>query len=675
MNTIAFELKLLADAEPGSGTGNEILNDVLARDHDNRVVIRGSHLRGLLREQLICLFGEHTDVESYLFGEEGNRVRSGALRVPDTPAPAGAVVRMVTRTALEAHGTVKPGSLRSTEAVAAGTVFKGRIQLDAALDSAPALCILAALLSLEAVGGGRTRGCGACLVTLPEQEETLPGDLFARAMLALADWKPPPSAQLTLASQSPLDGDQPVWLQLFFTAEEPVCCPEIPVLGNNVIQSGISIPASAVLGAVIGLLDREDSTLASQTLLSPLTRAWPLNPVPENDTACGMPVRVSLSHRMSKLPDKDGTYDFRDAAVLPYSRHELREASPLKGSDGILFHRNGKTQLWKSAEIPRMLTSHAVHRNESNLFTVESLAPQLFRGLLCLPSAAKPVLETALGRVNAQVVLGKARGVRGGGRLALREVSPSELFSACRTDVWVLQSPMALPDPERLGSSRAETVMGRLLETAGWPKLRPLSGTQGELAVRTMANAGIRFGWNRHGAGTIVEGSRRLRACQVFLPGSVFVLEEKIPAADLEQALLRGSGVLDGNDRLGRMRGYGAVLPHPGIAEEKYSPPTTPPAPLPFSVAGEWAWKWFEACRQAPPSTSQISAVAELLPDRNKALEFLNRQKQDRSLRVWERWAPVFDPVCNAVNKDPSAAREALRTWRDLSILYRKEKV
>ncbi len=672
MNTITFTLEFLSDAELGSGTGNEIINDVLARDHKGRVVLRGSHLRGLLREQVRLLFGENTPVERFLFGEEGNAVRTGALRVPDTAANAKAKTRTITRTALEKHGTVKPGTLRTTEAVAVGTLFSGTLQVDAEKNTAPYLALCTALLSLEAVGGGRTRGSGSCRVTLPSIEGK-PGDLYLMAHESLQSWEPPSQTPVQMASREALAETQTVWLQLEFTATEPLCCPEVPVCGNNVIQSGISIPASAVLGAVVSLLDKQDSALASQTLLSPLARAWPLNPVP-GDAADAFPVRVALSHRMSKLPNNNHEHDFKDAAIEPYSWKDQANGSPLKGIDGVLFRKGDKIHLWRSGDIPRILTSHAVHLGGSNLFTVESMAPQVFRGLLCLPASVWPVLENALKSVDHQVVLGKARGVRGGGRLIVKETSPGELLKAHDGKVWVLQSPMAIPDGETLGNARAETVMARLLRDAGWPALKSIEENQGVLDVRTMANAGVRFGWNRHGAGNLVETSRRLRARRVFLPGSVFVLAESLPVDQWERLLLSGASVPDGEDRLGRLQGYGAVLPHPGVAQARYTPEAKKLLVYSSSLAGKWAWDWFEKTRESPPSPSQISAVAERLPNQDEASKYLRNQQDERSIRVWERWQPVFNDVLAKMQQNPEEARTALRTWRDLAVIHRKEK-
>lgn len=668
MKTLSYTLTLLSDGCIGSGFGGETVNDLLARDHHGRPVIRASHIKGLLRECLQVIGDERewlVDLDAYCFGAEGNINNSGTVRFTDASCREIPAVREISRTSINSLGTALDTTLRTTEVVAAGTEFRGTLRLNEEAGEAVETAVKLALLTLNAVGGGRTRGSGACLISI-EGENRGPGELLRHLDSQLKTASLPERAS-TLNVPSDLNPEpegKAVLLQLSFTAESPVCCPEHPVGDGNVIRSGLGIPASAVLGAVITRLASTDPSAAHSAFLDQRTRAWPLLPCPYAEV---LPVRVSLSHRMSKLPDERGIYDFRDATIEPYEwQNQLRDA-PLKGGDGVLFRSKGEVRLWKNSEMPRLLTSHAVHKDQRNLFTVESQAPMLFTGLISLPPRAADQLMKLL-QDDPVMHFGKARTIRGTGTMKVTHFDDASGFKHWEQQVFVLQSPAAIPDDWKMGAARSERALAKLVKESFGLEVLEIEEEEGVVQVSSQTACAVRFGWNRHVQGAGASGPGRLRARRVFLPGTVFKLQE--PPTDLHAFLIRGLGQLCDSNADGRTQGYGALLPHPGRAIQPYKPETHIDSVQPSTRAGKWALEWFRETREgAGPSPSQIAAVYQRIEKsgKNNALAFLKRQ-EDRPTRIWDKWNPILKDVKVAIEKDPGEASNALRTWQDLVI-------
>ncbi len=691
MKTLHYQLTLLSDAEPGSGLGGEIVNSIVARDHKGNPVLRGTHLKGLMRAEIEKMTLDRnwpSDLLTAVFGRAGEHKDHGiesAIRVPDAKAQGASDVRNITRTRLTDLGVVREGSLRTSEAVAAGTKFMGEAQIR---DDAPPFvetALLLALTSLSAIGGGRTRGGGACRVEVQGTNES-PGSLLKKLdeLMHAQDGLTPVSWDVPEVSVSAGSGSHAM-LALTYRALEPVCCPETPVLGNNTIRSGIDIPASAVLGALIARLASADKELAQRAFIDPGTRAWPLLPCGEDspDGSLPIPVRVALSHRMSKLKGDDGNHFFRDAAIDPYDWQSVARGSPLKGADGVLLRDGGEdsVRLWRSHDMPRILTSHAVHfdpegKGRRNLFSVEAMAPLVYRGWIRLPEDAANALEKLLGE-NPKMAFGKSRTVRGGGKLSVERADLAATVNEWEDGrVFVLQSPAAIPDDWSMESARAERQLERLVRESGWGEVEDIEPEEGMIQVFTQALCGVRFGWNRHAQGRCVGGTRRLRARRVFLPGTVFVLKKK--PENLAELLVRGLGD-------GREQGYGAVLPHPGIAATPFERKPVEKPLKSADNAGKLAMEWFDLLVKREkvkleyrgPSPSQISAVAERIKGKDeatKALDYLDNQREGRPSRIWERWSPVYGSVKDAISANSSEARKALRTLHDLAIMYRSSK-
>lgn len=684
MITLRYTIELVADAHPGTGVGSEAIDDTVPRDHHGRPVIWSWYLKGLLRQRLLdlgalrgwpagwvdALLGAPGDAGS---GGEPSRLHLTSATLED--AGESEPVRTIHRTALTRHGTALEGSLRSQEAIAAGTRFTGTVRIDCEPGQWPETAARLGLLTLDALGGRRSRGSGACLIHL-EEDDASPADLLRRLDSQL-EGTDVALAQPPLPASRPVSGggDEPaVWCRLNFAASGPVCCAEIPVGGHNLIRSGFAIPASAVQGALLTRLNAVDAEAASGCFASAAFRCWPLLPVGSDGVdAPGLPVRVALSHRMSKLADADDNHDFKDSAIEPYDWRHVAQGSPLKACDGVLIRRpSGEVVLWRSADMPRQFSAHAVHNGATDdgrgLYQVEAMAALVFGGLAALPASVADRLAELLDR-DPEMRFGRSRSVRGEGTLSLQRLEAPPVLDwepgvGLAGRVFIVQSPVAIPDDWPLGPA-AETL-GRLVADAGLGDVAR-SVRCGDLeAPGVYATARVLFGWNRHGHGA--QGSRagRLRARRVIEPGAVFVL--KAPVADAAAAMLRGLGE-------GRGEGLGALLPHPGIADARLIPEPEAPTLASRDAAGAEGLALFEAVESARgrgPSASQIAALADRIGRETAAArDYLQHQRTQRSSRYADLWQPVSRHLDRLLGGDAQEARRALRCWQDLVIRNR----
>jgi hypothetical protein len=238
----------------------------------------------------------------------------------------------------------------------------------------------------------------------------------------------------------------------------------------------------------------------------------------------------------------------------------------------------------------------------------------------------------------------------GDGKLSIEEVSPSRILKNASKEarVWVVQSPIAIPNDIQEGL--CETMLQIIAQKAGWP------------VEETWAKAGVRFGWNRHGLGAPArEGHKRTQARRCILPGSVIVLAKSFD--DPENILLRGLG--DGAED-----GFGALLPHPGIAKTLFRPHPALVKIQSKSKASRDAFFLWKKAGTSGPTPSQIAHLAGQLAAQ-KASQWLQKQKE-RPARIWNRWSEIYVDVQKIVQSDPQDAREVLRIWQDLAIANRK---
>ncbi len=349
-----------------------------------------------------------------------------------------------------------------------------------------------------------------------------------------------------------------------------------------------------------------------------------------------------------------------DEAIRPYDWHTIPDGAPLKASDGVLLRNpDGRVLLWKAASMPHTVTAHGVHGREPDdrhLFTVDAMAPMLWRGLLVIPDAAADQLLSAL-RDNPVVSIGKSRSVRGMGTLvaSMVEGTPDQWQTYTEKTVLVVQSPLLLPDRSAVGKT-AEQELSDL--ASAWAHQYGLPNA----TAKTWVNIGIRFGWSRHQAG-------RQQACRVVLPGSVITFSEKLDATALATALIGGVGLG------GRQRGYGAVSTHPGTAVELCRPePKLRPArggsQARFRDAVELILE-MRATAARLPSPSQIRSVQQRLDKSGKdvAIEYLRNQIL-RTSKIWFTWESIHQQMAQLLEQyEAQVASRALTMLVNLAIV------
>jgi hypothetical protein len=706
--TYQYRIELTSDAEPGTGLGGEVLNEIVPRDAWGRPMLDGTHIKGLMSQALRDIAVElwHPAILKELFGQPHIHGLEGAslIRVGAATAPADTAIRMVTRTAVSDAGTAQDRTLRTTEVAPVGTVYEGVIETSLEPGSAHDLAWRLALLSITAVGSGRSRGSGLCVTKLvgPTAENRSPGQLlrllhehFAKTENRLGAVKTAESASAPAVHPVSFSSrGKAVALRLVFAADSPVCCPET-TSRTNVIESGFSIPASAVQGMLLTHLGQSDQALATALFAHDHFRAWPMQPCARQEKLASAPsavgpadqypisIRVSLTHRTAKFStgvgDNDSDQSFEDEAIEHYDWTKTVNGSPLKASDGVLLYggKENGIALWKAGDMPRVVTAHGVHHDENtvggrNLFTMNAMAPMVWQGLLSVPEEAA---ERILKRIaeNPRVAVGKSRSVRGLGRLSARIETgiPREWRTVehQRTDkdprapqvtLFIVQSPLRIPH-RSMESVSAEKALRDLVTS--WTTLHKLPGP-----IDVWPNAGVRFGWNR------MDG-KRLPACFVILPGSVFALPAGLDPQVVARAIQSGIG-----DPLDRQRGFGAVVIHPGKASSLVRRSNSLGI-----VSGDQHRK--EAVSQVLklvkpqgrlPSTSQVRAVQQRLERAGPvaAIQFLEKQREERPPRIWGAWEPIHQPLVDLIKKHqerPAIAVYALEVLADLALMATRE--
>ena len=149
MNEIRYQIKLLKDAELGTGLGSSSTNSLLPRDSDGWPVIPASHVKGLARAALKEIAAARTSWQSAfpvddttsdgrpgqwpapfldaVFGSFDQQTfqRDGLFQFTEASIPrtykkteSPPNSRLVTRTAIGAKGIADDQSLRTTEAPA-----------------------------------------------------------------------------------------------------------------------------------------------------------------------------------------------------------------------------------------------------------------------------------------------------------------------------------------------------------------------------------------------------------------------------------------------------------------------------------------------------------------------------------------------------------------------------
>jgi hypothetical protein len=513
------------------------------------------------------------------------------------------------------------------------------------------------LLAIDSVGGGRTRGAGRISTTIANHTARPSG--YLKKVNALArDSREPAPAKVPAPA---LRQDTSELLVITFTAESPVCCPQSPLAsGGNVITGGFYIPASAVQGGLLTALGAIDPSLASDCFASEAFRTWPLLPChlpddPANDSI--IPFYVSTTHRISKIPDPSTNHHrFNDSVISKYAAGEEPANAPMKGADGVLLAGDSGVLLWRSSEMPRVFAAHVgLGNDEPALFTTQSMAPMVYRGIISVPQSLAGRIREALSE-GLPISFGRSRTVRGIGRLRASAPKPDsrtfldKFAAASGVSAFIVHSPILVTDHSR--HEPAGAALKRIVEAAGW----------GEV-VEAHASLSCSFGWNRTASRDLISNTRRLRAAVTIAPGSVFRLSA--PIADLHAKLVRGLGG-------GRDRGFGAVLPHPGVAKELYARPAALKSIRSKDDAGKRAGELIRIAEDSGLTASQISdLLSRLKRGRKNLVDRIDNFHKYASKRAWSRWEPVIEHLRHLSHQSSvsdDCLKRIIKAWHDFTV-------
>jgi CRISPR/Cas system CSM-associated protein Csm3 (group 7 of RAMP superfamily) len=680
MKKIEFTLQLTSDAEPGTGLGSNLLNDFIPRDHRGLPEIPASHLKGLMRFKLAEIVKARNwppQLIHVLFGKSDHRLPEQNSAIALTSAALDQLehpIHQISRTKIAEWGVAEDKSLRTTESIPAQTRFRGSVITNTLADSVEDLAWRLALVSITAIGSKRNRGSGACIIEI-KNESRGPGQLLKQIDPLIKNWN---SARL----QSPNTDPQPrqsaseftgpgVPIRVRFRALTPICCPETADR-SNILTTGFSIPASTVQGAILSALNARNPELADGLFRNSCFRAWALQPIEMEDNGWSQTTatRVSLTHKVAKYSLK-GAYseeDFDDEALRPRTSEFDRPAgAPLKGSDGVLRrHTDGSISLWRSSDMPHLITAHGVHRESitdevqrgRNLFTVDAMVPMVWQGIMVIPYDAMDGVIRHF-EESPLVAIGKSKTVRGLGEISLQVIDgiPEEWKTHSDRTVWIAQSPFAVPVD--IGVSLENHIQERASQWMQLMKLDPVKPNQ----IKVWATNGILFGFNR-----MLKGLQP--AQRTILPGAVIDFGIKLPDQAVFELWKSGDFLADQ-----RLNGYGNFLVHPGIATSLYQPAAetaiAPPGSDDFAEAVRLV---LEISRCASlPSSSQIrslqSQIAVNAPQPTRpAIDYLDLQLEGRTERIWADWKQPADKLKTLLTKYPLAAYRALDVLADLVV-------
>lgn len=681
MKVWKFSITLHSDAQLGTGLGCENVNDHVPRGMNGRPLCPGAHLKGLMRESLLDIFGNlglDAAIVQYVLGSSfdvGKLDAESEIKLTDAAADEGTgPTLLVTRTALDEYGTAKETSLRTDEAVRTGTVFRGKV-LSNLLPASLEECVWQlGLLSIFAIGGNRNRGCGQCSVKIHDLESK-PGDLLKRLVQELPNWKTPTQKS---SVKAPEFSETWVPVRLTFRADAPVCVPATAAaVKTNVQTTDFSIPASAVRGMIIRRFEKYGSEFMDQLFESPRFLAWPLQPVGvagecEEKLKPNSPVsiRVSLTHRAAKFTIGDALKpEFQDKAWDEDLPQNAAPKAPMKASDGVLLVRDDEScpQLWKARSMPHDIRSHGVHRNEAGnpergLYTVDSMAPMVWRGLVLLPkNLANELIESF--KTVSECAFGSRRSVQGMGEITAEIVDePAEwkLSKDAQRTVFIVQSPVSIPYElhKKSADEQLHEMAKKWLENCG------VSASE----LNVWANTGVLFGWN-------VKRKGQQAPQLVILPGSVIQLQEKLSAEKIRQ-LLECGFFLNQSDP---QRGYGAVSVHPGKAvrlfERKPKREVLNGDELRRTIT-EQVLKIFSQNHHLP-SPSQVRSLRKIyaVKTSQEAKEYFYAQiENDTTWQAWIEIKKTIDEWLKQPEKEKETVLFGLELLADLILTKNNEK-
>ncbi len=328
-------LELLSDMHIGNGLSDGVVDSDFDRDESGRPCVKGSTLKGLLRESCLdlleCLGGKVAGGGALLeavFGRSEDAPGAGGVVFPFLRPSAAAAQRVVTgHTEIDARtGTAAKGRLYLVAHAPAGLRFEGELADGGIppeqLDRARALLSLG-LLNLEGVGGKRRAGKGRVKARPADWMPLEPPALLQRVKETIPVLKAPPAAAAARQARGPAlpeirslsESNAVCALDLTFTAEAPLCLPDGPPSGNR-FGCLDHVPPGTLAGLFFNLLKRRGYAGEDiERLLTARAVAFPaLLPLPGGDAAPAdaFPVPWPLSLEVCKKARGEAGHHFAD---------------------------------------------------------------------------------------------------------------------------------------------------------------------------------------------------------------------------------------------------------------------------------------------------------------------------------------------------------------------------
>jgi len=310
--------ELLSDTHPGSGSGGDGVDSLIARDRHGRPVIWASHIEGVLRDAARRLKG---DAEAeHFFGRAGGQRQHALFTSLYTQAdPRSRIWRSTARKAFD-NRAPEDDTLRAIEYVPKGTQFVGEVELPS--DKLPVLQRL--VQETDALGSGRASGSGRVKLSL----STI--DMESRAV----------------ASSSGR-------LLLLLKNRDPLCI-TATATPTNLIPGLPFVPGRALLGAIADWLltdgHQDSASLLTSGRIS-VSDALPLPEMPASlESVEVLPAPLSLYSQ--KPAGAAGEAPWWAQPVAPTQRFDVWSAKGdgkrKRPEDDLFVYRPSSTDAWRT---------------------------------------------------------------------------------------------------------------------------------------------------------------------------------------------------------------------------------------------------------------------------------------------------------------------------------------
>ncbi len=310
--------ELLSDTHPGSGSGGDGVDSLIARDRHGQPVIWASHIEGVLRDAARRLKGD-AEAEHFFGRAGGQQQRALFTSLYTQEDPRSRIWRSTARKAFD-NRAPKADTLRAIEFVPKGTRFVGEVEL--LENDLPVLQRL--VQEVDALGSGRAAGSGRVKLSL-EKIEVQPQSIDGATERLL----------LLLKNRDPL-------------------CITATAMPTNLIPSFPFVPGRALLGTIANWLITEDHQVTASLLTSGRISVSDALPLPE------MPAHVKdvevlpapLSLYSQKPAGAAGEAPWWAQSVAPTQRFDVWSAPGGKNlkrpEDDLFVYRPSPKDAWRT---------------------------------------------------------------------------------------------------------------------------------------------------------------------------------------------------------------------------------------------------------------------------------------------------------------------------------------